>query len=91
MLTTPSMPDVLENKSTLTALDLNLEQISPPFTYEQGDDRFPVSYSLDYFILMQINTRSIDTIAKSELFFNNSSCYFYAEFRGVEISTRNKV
>jgi hypothetical protein len=62
MLTTPSMPQVLQNKSTLAALDLTLEKTSLPFTYEQGDDRFPVSYSLDYFILMQINTRSIDTV-----------------------------
>lgn len=56
------MPQVLQNKSTLAALDLTLEKISLPFTYEQGDDRFPVSYSLDYFILMQINTRSIDIL-----------------------------
>ena len=56
------MPQVLQNKSTLAALDLTLEKISLPFTYEQGDDRFPVSYSPDYFILMQINTRSIDIL-----------------------------
>lgn len=81
------MPEVLENKSTLAALDFTLEQISLRFTYEQGDDRFPVLYFLDYFILIQINISSIVTVAKSKPFINNSSCYSYSdlgEWKSVE-------
>lgn len=43
------MPELLENKLTLAALDLTLEPISFPFINEQGMRRFPVLSPLDFF------------------------------------------
>lgn len=69
------MPELVENKLSLVALDLTLEQISLLFIYEQGDDVLPISQSLDYFILMQSSSKSIDDIAKSKPSQNTSPYY----------------